>query len=656
MIGQASTLQRTHGVAALVVGTLTFACFAGSALCGAVSYDDPQYLTNRPEVLAGWSFEGVRWAFSTTTASNWHPLTWLSLMTDVQLFGVRPALHHLVAVAFHAMSASMLLLLLARSGRTLPAAALAALFFAVHPLRVESVVWIAERKDVLATFLVLACSLCHVHYARNRSMSRWVATTALGMLALLAKPSAVTLPFCLLLLDLWPANRPAVVEGARRLRTVALLLVEKAPLFLGSAIVSLATMSAQSRAMGELTGSTRLANAVTSLGSYLTLTLWPKDLAVFYPYLPARTTAVIASVGLLVAIGAAAVIAWRRGSRGPLIGLLWFVGMLVPMLGIVQVGGQAMADRYTYLPSVGLAFLLAAGLDGALARMRGLPARALTLLCGALVAALAAHTQGQISTWRSSTTLFEHAARARPSDFADIALAGTLLYGPSPRAAGDAERALALATRAVETCGGRTHCRVVLGDALAAAGRPREAIERYVDALTAEPEMADAHEGLARALAAVGELPPAESEMRIAARAKASFAAWHALLEIMERRGRVEEGRSELERMIAEAGGPSNAPPGAVAALGAHLATADDPRHRDPLRGLALARLAADRSFRLDPGALAALVVAAHAAGYLGERELALEALRRAERIRGVRAPIEVDSGTAEPRDDAVTP
>lgn len=413
---QTPFLERTSG-AWLVAGALAAAVAAvywqvGSF--GFVNFDDPRYLTQNEPVKAGLTWAGARWAFTTFHLANWHPVTWLSHMLDVELFGLRPGPHHAVNAALHAANAALLFLLLrAATGRALPSA-LAAALFALHPLHVESVAWVSERKDVLSTLLWLLTFLAYGRYARQPSRSRMLWVLLCCALGLMAKPMLVTLPFTLLLADLWPLGRLSfAAPDWPRARS---LLVEKVPLFALSALSAAVAYTAQSRggaipAGQALPFGARAANAVVSAAGYLAQAAWPADLAAIYPHpglspdglSPWRVAA--AALALCLLTGAAW---WQRRARPWLaVGWAFYLGTLVPVLGLVQVGFQGHADRYTYVPLIGvfvaLSFL-AADLLGTRA-----PRAALAVLCALWLAALSWTSAGQAAVWRDSLTLFQHA-------------------------------------------------------------------------------------------------------------------------------------------------------------------------------------------------------------------------------------------------------
>jgi len=406
---------RTRWLLAAALAAGAFALYARTAGYPFILYDDPQYVAENARVRAGLTLDNVRWALGTLHFSNWHPLTWLSYMLDVELFGPAPGPMHLVNAALHAANAALLFLVLVRAtgarGRSLVVAAL----FAVHPLHVESVAWISERKDVLSTLLGLAAIGLYVRYARRPEPARLLPVVLAFALSLMAKAMLVTLPLLLLLLDAWPLRRLApwaAGEGPFPRVSPGRALLEKVPLLAMSAAASAVAIVAQGRGNAILEDSSlpgRLSNAAMSYGRYLAKTLWPVDLAIFYPLPPGGFPAwqLAGAVVLLAALTAGAVALHRRAPYLA-VGWLWFLVALVPVIGLVQVGAQAMADRYHYLPGIGLLVALVFGVH-ALAGRVGLE-RGPAALCSALaVAVLAGATFRQIGLWRDDETLFRHA-------------------------------------------------------------------------------------------------------------------------------------------------------------------------------------------------------------------------------------------------------
>ncbi len=419
---------RSAGAAALVaagLALLTLFVFLPAAGNGFVHYDDPLYVTGNDQVRRGLTGEGFLWAWRAAVAGNWHPLTMLSHMADAEIWGLDAGGHHLTSLLLHAANVVFVFLVLRRmTGAPWRSAAVAALF-AVHPLRVESVAWVAERKDVLSGFFFLLALAAWVAYTRRPAAGRYLLALLAFAAGLLAKPMLVTLPFVLVLLDVWPLGRLplAAPPGGERRRVVRRLLAEKAPFFVLALAASAVTLFTQQVAMAPLATvplGRRVGNALVSYAAYLRKTFWPMDLAVIYP-LPAAVPLVKAALAAaLLALVTGLVLVRLRRSPWLAVGWLWFVGMLVPVIGLVQVGRQALADRYTYLPSIGLAVALVWG--GAEVARALLPAgRARrVLLAGALalaVAVLSLAARRQVAVWKDTSTLFAHAMAVTPGNY-----------------------------------------------------------------------------------------------------------------------------------------------------------------------------------------------------------------------------------------------
>jgi tetratricopeptide (TPR) repeat protein len=433
----APALHRTAWIAAAAVAIATAAVFwpvLGNSFVDL--YDDGPYVLQNPAVRQGLSADGLAWAMVSVHVHNWHPLTWISHMIDVQLFGLDPWGHHLTSVLLHAANAGLVVLLFVALGAPVGAAAMAGAIFGLHPLRLESVAWIAERKDVLSGLLFLLSVLAWIRHARRPSPRAYGASLAAFALGLLAKPMLVTLPAVLLLIDLWPLCRvrPAWDRDARAAwREEALRLAPFAALSLvAAAITLLAQGGSGSFAAGQdLSLGQRLANGATSIFAYLGKMAWPAGLSVYYPHPRSELlTAVplLAATGVL-AVSAGAVAAWRR-APWLLVGWAWYVVMLVPVLGIVQVGNQAMADRYTYLPGLGV---LVAVTWTVLALARRIPGRAFRIASGAVVTAaalaLALATRAGIPTWKDSEALFTSARDATGRNALASNALGTIAAG-----------------------------------------------------------------------------------------------------------------------------------------------------------------------------------------------------------------------------------
>lgn len=472
-----------------------------------VDWDDGEYVYENAKVLAGLGADGISWAFTTRHAANWHPLTWISHMADVELFGLDAGWHHLVSVLLHAVNAVLLFLVLRAATGATWRSAFAAALFAVHPLHVESVAWVAERKDVLSTAFGLLAVGAYVRHARRPGARRLVPVAAALALGLLAKPMLVTLPFALLLLDAWPLGR--LERGALRR-----LVAEKLPLFVIAAASCAVTYAAQASkaATATLEGfplGARLANAAVAYVAYLAKTLWPGGLAMFYPHPASLGDPIPAShvAGALALLAAATALAVLQARRRPylLVGWLWYLGTLLPVIGLVQVGAQAMADRYTYLPHVGLLVAAVWGvhdLAGAARRAR----LAAAVGGAAVVAALAAAAFLQAGHWRDAPSLYGHAIAVTRRNFVAWNNLGIFHLGR-----GDVSRAAECFGEAIRAKPDHAISHYNLGVAYAQAGHGPAAMAAYREAVILEPEYADAWVNLGLLLRATGELDAAIS-------------------------------------------------------------------------------------------------------------------------------------------------
>ena len=552
------------GIAAAALVVLVIAVFAPVRHHEFVDFDDPTFVVENPHVAGGLTGANVRWAFGKDAyAATGGPLTWLSHQLDVELFGMTPGPHHVVNVILHAVNAVLLLLLLWRVTGLVGPSVFAAALFAVHPLHVESVAWVSERKDVLSTTFFLLATMAYVSYARRGGVARYVAIVPLFVAGLLAKPVVALAPFTWLLLDFWILRRPAQPKP-RAPRAFGggwrLLIMEKLP-FVALGVAAMALTVAAQRDIGAVTSTAalawphRVANALVSYGAYLWKTVWPTDLAVFYPYpaqIPAAT--VVLAAMLMVAIS---FLAWRTRRTRPyiIVGWCWYVGTLVPMIGLVQVGSHARADRFTYVPLIGIFVAIA----WALAEFAGasrVRQRIATVSAIAAVVACAVAARAQLATWQTSETLWTQARTATGSNFRaeaglaevarrrgdpDVAIAR---YQDAVRLAPDAaefqvnlalllvERnripeAAAAFQRAVDLRPADAESHNNLGAMLARLGRMRDAADRYRRALEISPQYALARRNLGLALAAGGDVTAGIRECLDALRLSPNEGQWH---------------------------------------------------------------------------------------------------------------------------------
>jgi protein O-mannosyl-transferase len=523
---------------------LTIGVYAEARQFDFVNYDDPEYVTANPYVRQGVTATGIWWAMRSGEAANWFPLTRISHMLDVQLFGLNSGWHHCTNVLLHALAAILLYAFLARATHARWPSALVAFVFALHPLHVESVAWVAERKDVLSAFFWMLALYAYLRYVQKRGWQRYALVLTAFALGLMAKPMIVTLPFVLLLLDFWPLRRMS--DTAR-----GTLLVEKVPLFVLSLAASVIAWLSQQQAgaVKDLSSTPldlRIENALVSYAAYIRQSIWPSGLAAFYPY-PSGYAAW--KILLAIALLATCTIMVLRSVRSrPYLatGWFWFLGTLVPVIGLVQVGAQARADRYTYIPMSGLVIMVAWG-GAELAERRPQMRR---MLAGAAVAAcivLAAVSVGQISYWRDSETLFRHALAVTERNSVAHNNLGIALAGKPERLT----EAIAEYQAALEIQPDHAEARNNLGAALARVpGRMDEAIRQYEIALRIKPDYPEAHNNLGGALLEMpGRIPEAIAQLQTALRQKPDYEEAHNNLAIALSRtpGRTADAITEFE-------------------------------------------------------------------------------------------------------------
>ena len=521
-----------------------------------INYDDPKYVIDNIYVRGGLTWEGIRWAFSSAHDSNWIPLTWLSHMLDCQLFGLQSGYHHLTNVVLHIFSTLLLFSILKRTTRAPWRSAFVAGAFAVHPLHVESVAWIAERKDVLsAAFLFLALWL-YVSYTERRSYGRYFLVVLAFCGALLSKPMAVAFPLIALLFDVWPLGR-----HSRSGSSMTSLILEKLPLVVLSLVVSIVTLSVQQSAgtvssFGQLPFRIRFENAVISYVTYLLQFIWPNHLAVFYPYsLPLRLwKAVIA--GLVLILTTVLVLGVRRRQPSLTVGWLWYLGTLVPVIGIVQAGAQARADRYTYVPMVGISIMLAWGLTAALQHWRW-GRTTLGFLAVIVCSAWLVTTDRNLEFWQDSISLFRHAISVTGNNYVAYQNLGVALKqtGQLTEAVSDFQMAVSLWPQ-------DPVAQDSLGEALTSMGRPDDAIPHLDEAVHLQPNSAKAHIDLAEALMKAGRVDDAAAQYRLALQLDPGSAdAHYGLGGILMAQNRPREALPHLEQALPQLVEASRAAP-----------------------------------------------------------------------------------------------
>lgn len=407
------------------LGLATIAAFERVRLNDFINYDDDKYITENPQVYGGVTLESVKWAFTATHASNWHPLTWLSHMLDCELFGVNAGRHHLVNLFFHIVNVLLLFWILRRMTGAVWASGFVAAAFALHPLGVESVAWVSERKDVLSGFFWMLTIAAYLHYTARPRVRRYLLVVLVFAAGLLAKPMLVTLPFVFVLLDYWPIGRfGRSVEGDNVAgRSVLGLVAEKIPLFVMSAASSVMTFIAQQRggAVAELETwpvSFRLANALVSYVGYIFKMVYPSRLALLYPAgRPPHIDGWLVA-GAAVLLTAVSIVAVLQVRRRPwlVVGWLWYVGTLIPVIGLVQVGSQVMADRYMYLPAIGIFIIVAWGSAEVVGSSYNRRAAA-AISAAVVLAAMLFCSRAQVRHWRNNITLFGHAVEVTENNY-----------------------------------------------------------------------------------------------------------------------------------------------------------------------------------------------------------------------------------------------
>ena len=508
-----------------------------------LNYDDSRYVTENPHVKAEFSRESILWAFTASHASNWHPVTWLSHMLDYQLYGLSPWGHHWTNLLFHTANALLLFLVLARMTGSLWRSGFVAAMFALHPLNVESVAWVAERKNVLSTFFWLLTLWAYIRYTEKPSVKRYCLIGVFFGLGLMSKPMLVTLPFVLLLIDYWPLRRlmprqgtenlPATqtVKSADRKLGIFQLVLEKIPLLVlvvGSCITTLRVQKSGGAIESlEFTSlSSRLSNAMVSYLDYLGKMIWPRELAVFYPH---PVNALPVWKGMVCAMALVGITVWvvRMVRRAPYlaVGWFWYLGTLVPVIGLVQVGEQAMADRYTYIPFIGLFIAVAWGVPEL---MKKWPHRdkALSISAGILIPVLMAITWTQVNHWKNSITLFKHAVEVTDNKYPSFSIVHNNL-GIALSQHMEIDEAIANFKEAIKLQPHYAEAHSNLGSALSDRGNFELAVAHYKEALRLKPGYAEAHNNLGNTLSEQMDFAEAMAHYREALRIQPDYAEAH---------------------------------------------------------------------------------------------------------------------------------
>ena len=496
----------------LVLTLTTLAVYYQVHSFGFINLDDPVYVSENPNIQAGITLNAVKWAFTSGYAGNWHPLTWLSHILDWQFFGSNPAGHHLTNLFFHIANTLLLFLVLKKMTESLWQSAFVAALFALHPLHVESVAWVAERKDVLSIFFWLLTMWAYVRYVKNPKLKWYLISLMLFALGLMAKPMLVTLPFVLLLLDYWPLNRISRFNW----QTIYRLILEKIPFFFLAAVLSVITFIAQhnSGAISSLTGisiKSRVCNALISYVQYIEKMFWPTHLAFFYPY-PAHHISIsyaMISAGFLLAV-TIFILLFSKKHRYLFTGWFWYLGTLLPVIGLVQVGSQAMADRYTYITLTGLFIIIAWGLPELLEK---LPYRKIVLWILSLVVLFALTVCAYLQTryWKDTITLCRHALEVtKDNNPAHFCMVKPLLEQNR------IDVAVLHGREAVRINPYDAHAIDVLGSALYKQGKIDDAVRCFRKVLDMSPGDPKSNLNLAAVLVTKGSFTEAVAHYRIA--------------------------------------------------------------------------------------------------------------------------------------------
>ena len=608
----------------LALVAITWFVFGQTLRHDFVNFDDHVYVYENPLVVRGLSTEGIIGAFTHTHALNWHPLTTLSHMLDCQLYGLKAGGHHLTNVILHTISVLLLFLVLKQITGALWQSAFVAALFAIHPLHVESVAWIAERKDVLSAVFFVLTLAAYARYARAPSTPRYLLVALLFACGLMSKPMLVTLPFVLLLLDYWPLGRLEAqkLEVGSRLRR---LITEKIPLFALSTCSCLVTLFTQRQGpnpIDQLPFLWRLNNTFVSYVTYIWQMLWPVRLAVFYPHPNDRLPLLEVTVAIAFLVGVSLLVIYLRRTKPYLVtGWFWYLGMLVPVIGLVQVGEQAHADRYTYLPQIGLYIMIAWSVGDLLLESTSRARRALVGVAAAIIiVSLSARAFGQASYWKNSETLWNHTlAVTSDNDVAHNNLGFVFLRrGELDKAILEFQAALDIRSRSTQTHYnlGAALIQNNLGNAFARKQLLDEAIDHLQEAVRLRPDYADAYFNLGTVLFQQGRIDEAIAQWQKALAIRPTDAEAHRnVASALRRQGNVQGAIAEYEQAL------NITPEDSVSLnnLAWILATSSDASMRDGARSVTLAVKAVQASGGKDPNFVRTLAAARAEAGQFAE-------------------------------------
>ena len=502
--------------------------------CDFVGFDDDDYVAKNDHVKSGLTVEGTVWAFTANHSANWHPLTWLSHMLDCQLFDLNAGRHHLTNLFLHIANTLLLFAVLKRMTGAVWRSAFVAAAFAVHPLHVESVAWIAERKDILSTLFWMLTIGAYARYTERQGRGWYVLTLAAFALGLMAKPMLVTLPFVLLLLDYWPLGRFEFGERLKATKWSDLyrLVVEKIPLFALSVVSCAVTVLVQHSygavaSLSKLPIEARVLNAFIAYLKYIEKTFWPSRLAVYYPFPRFLPLVLGVAAAVLLLVTTRWIIVLSRKHKYLPVGWLWYIGTLVPVIGVVQVGGQAWANRYSYIPLIGLFIIIAWAVPELLAK---LPYRKIILGISAVtvISALSVCTYHQLGYWQNKITLFNRVVEVTEDNYyAHLMLAGAFRsQGQLNEAIEHYEQALRIKPSLIDT-------QNAIGLALVAQHRYSEAIGHYNEALRIDPNYFEAYINLAIAFSYQGNFDKAWQHYNQAMQIKPDFVAPVQLMDVL---------------------------------------------------------------------------------------------------------------------------
>ena len=555
MIDNNFKIRRQKLIICLFLVAVTLMVYLQSTNHDFVSYDDVSYVTENPNIKAGLTLEGIIWAFTSGHAANWHPLTWISHMLDCELYGLNPMGHHWTNIQIHVANTILLFLVLSWMTGALWQSSLVAALFAVHPLHVESVVWVAERKDVLCTLFWILSMWAYAGYVRYSTKIHYVSSIILFTLGLMAKPMIVTLPFVFLLLDYWPLKRFQSGQSGNgkilQQRLVALGLIwEKIPFFILSAASSVVTYLVQQsggavKYLDAFPFHARIGNAMVSYASYIGKMIWPINLAVFYPF--PETIPLWQAAGAGVLLASVTVLVFRAACSKPYlaVGWLWYVGTLVPVIGLVQVGSQSMADRYTYIPLIGLFIIVVWGLSDISAKWRGqriIPA----IFSSVVLISFMICAWFQVRHWQNGITLFTHVLNVTQNN--DIAH-GELGYALDRH--GKYDEAIINYSKALQINPDYKEAHSNLGDTLARQGNFIDAIYHYNQALRIDPHYVGSHNNLGNVLARQGNFKDAVYHYKQALKGNSKYAgAYYNLGKIFTNQGKIEEAILNYRRAL----------------------------------------------------------------------------------------------------------